>query len=508
MGRNDDLNKHNVTFEQYSRDAENLYQYILQICNDEDVKNAEFIKEEGQAIRKVDMALEMLISEGLNTRVVFAVLLDVTNIYMKLGHGNLLYGEEGVVMATLIFRLIGGNNSVCSSEEIMRTKGIEIASGFISAIGEYLKKIREKIKDRLLLVDFLRSSEIREDVINKYIMLLYVFADRIAEADGEITDRERETLNRVIGLVKEDRKDLRELGEENGEEYRPEEQLAGLIGLEMVKDEVKKMKDFITIQRMRKESGLKTAPISYHFVFTGNPGTGKTTVARILASIYKELGILKRGQLVETDRSGLVAEYVGQTAVKTNKVIDSAIDGVLFIDEAYSLSKGSGSDFGEEAISTLLKRMEDDRERLIVILAGYSDRMTDFIESNPGLKSRFRKYINFEDYNECELKEIFLSLLAKNDYCISREAICKLETVIGREVMKKDRSFGNARFVRNLFEKTIENQASRLATEDNVTSEKLEIILSCDVEEGGVYGRGVDTNDFIREYADVVSLKV
>lgn len=186
-------------------------------------------------------------------------------------------------------------------------------------------------------------------------------------------------------------------------------ELDSLIGLKSVKDEISELRNFIKIQQMRKSQGLKTSHISYHCVFTGNPGTGKTTVARIVAEIYRNMGILSKGHLVETDRSGLIAEYLGQTAVKTNQIIDSALDGVLFIDEAYSLVQkySNSSDYGHEAVATLLKRMEDDRDRLVVILAGYGDEMKDFIDTNPGLQSRFNRYIHFEDYGVDELLAIF-----------------------------------------------------------------------------------------------------
>lgn len=241
-------------------------------------------------------------------------------------------------------------------------------------------------------------------------------------------------------------------------------ELDELVGLPEVKKEVRKLSHFIEVQRARQKEGLKCTPISYHCVFTGNPGTGKTTVARIVASIYKSLGILKKGQLVETDRSGLVAEYVGQTAVKTNKIIDKALDGVLFIDEAYSLVQGGSSDYGLEAIATLLKRMEDNRDRLVVILAGYKDEMKEFIDANPGLESRFNRYINFEDYDAPELFEIFKRQLSKHEYIATDEALKKIEQRLAHDVATKDENFGNARHVRNLFEKTLENQATRLAT--------------------------------------------
>lgn len=251
----------------------------------------------------------------------------------------------------------------------------------------------------------------------------------------------------------------------------PMRELEDLIGLASVKTEVSNIYNLVKIQKVRASKGLNAPNISYHCVFTGNPGTGKTTVARLVAQIYKELGILSKGHLVETDRSGLVAEYVGQTAVKTNKIIDSALDGVLFIDEAYSLVQNGGcNDFGLESIATLLKRMEDNRDRLVVILAGYSDEMKQFIDSNPGLQSRFNRYINFEDYSADELGSIFEFNLSKYDYKLTGEAVHAIKEVMTEAVANKDKNFGNARFVRNLFEKTLERQAKRLAASPNLSS--------------------------------------
>ena len=257
--------------------------------------------------------------------------------------------------------------------------------------------------------------------------------------------------------------------------------LDGLIGLNTVKEEVKTLRNYIVIQQEREKKGLKSTQVSYHCVFTGNTGTGKTPVARLVADVYRSLGVLKKGHLVETDRSGLVADYVGQTATKTNKIIDRALDGVLFIDEAYSLVGGGDNDYGKEAIATLLKRMEDNRDRLVVILAGYSDEMKQFIDSNPGLQSRFNRYIHFPDYNADELFQIFEVNCQKNDYVMSEEAKTILKSLLEKVVAEKDKNFGNARFIRNLFEKTLERQANRLSKQENLSKEMLTEISSEDL---------------------------
>ena len=225
---------------------------------------------------------------------------------------------------------------------------------------------------------------------------------------------------------------------------------------------------------------MRVSPITYHCVFTGNPGTGKTTVARILAKIYKNIGVIPKGHLVETDRSGLVGEYVGQTAVKTNKVIDHALGGVLFIDEAYSLL-GDEKDYGREAIATLLKRMEDERGQLVVILAGYTKEMQDFINSNPGLQSRFSRYIEFPDYNADELFQIFCKQLKQFEYTLTDEAEEALKGYFADAVTYKGPNFGNARFVRNVFEHTLQKQANRLAKEPFLSTQKLAEITKEDL---------------------------
>ena len=263
----------------------------------------------------------------------------------------------------------------------------------------------------------------------------------------------------------------------------PYEELEDLIGLDNVKQEVKSLANFVKLQKQRQEKGMKTPKMSYHLVFTGSPGTGKTTVARIVARIYKDLGILKKGHTVETDRSGLVANYVGQTATKTNAIVDSALNGVLFIDEAYALvPENSSQDYGQEAISTLLKRMEDDRDKLVVIIAGYTNEMKRFIDSNPGLQSRFNRYINFPDYSAGELVKIFHMYMKKNQYTISDEADQMLKEKLDYAVEHKDRNFGNARYVRNIFEKSIQAQANRLEGKTGLSDRQLTEITLADIE--------------------------
>ena len=260
----------------------------------------------------------------------------------------------------------------------------------------------------------------------------------------------------------------------------PYKELDELIGLGAVKDEVKSLANFVKLQKQRQDKGLKTPKLSYHLVFTGSPGTGKTTVARI----YKDLGILKKGHTVETDRSGLVANYVGQTATKTNAVVDSALNGVLFIDEAYALvPENASQDYGQEAISTLLKRMEDDRDKLVVIIAGYTNEMKRFIDSNPGLQSRFNRYINFPDYTADELVDIFKMYMKRNEYTIAEDAEDMLVEKLNYAVEHKDRNFGNARYVRNVFEKAIQAQANRFSGKKGLNERQLTEITIEDLEE-------------------------
>ena len=298
-------------------------------------------------------------------------------------------------------------------------------------------------------------------VRNYYEKTLQVQSERItkntsAAATEEIRLIKQEDILTAFGKMRTDdeQKSLNEIMD----------QLNNLIGLSSIKNNVKELLAYNLANQKKKELGIKEIPMSLHMVFTGNPGTGKTTVARLIAAIYKNIGILDRACVIEATRADLVGQYVGETAQKTKDIINSALGGVLFIDEAYTLSKkDSNGDFGQEAIDQLLKMMEDNRNNLVVIVAGYDDLMEDFINSNPGLRSRFTKYIHFDDYNEDELFQIFMQMCEEYNLYMTDEAMSSIHNYFHKIIMNKDHNFGNAREVRKMFEKVTLNQSMRIA---------------------------------------------
>ena len=272
--------------------------------------------------------------------------------------------------------------------------------------------------------------------------------------------------------------DSTEAPPETMEDLRKE--LESFIGLSIVKSEVESLVNLVTVQKLRMEHDLPVEDISLHMVFSGNPGTGKTMIARLMSRIYKVLGILSKGHLVETDRSGLVAGFVGQTAIKTTEVIQKALGGVLFIDEAYALTGSTENDYGQESVNTLLKAMEDNRDDLVVIVAGYPALMKRFVKSNPGLESRFNRFLLFPDYSATEMLDIFLMRCKKSGYTLDAQTHQLLESYL-QKFSEDNKDFGNARGVRNLFERAVSAQANRLAKQKDVSRDELMCLSSDDI---------------------------
>ena len=319
------------------------------------------------------------------------------------------------------------------------------------------------------IADLSRKLELKAELIHFVAHLAEQACDAFAHLDGHPSPKEIRILSYLQTTMSET---CNTHGQsEHAATYETSEsalnavlgELDELIGMETIKQQVHQATHFARVQQMRLSQGLKAIATSYHSVYTGQPGTGKTTVARLMGKIYHALGLLKKGHLVECDRASLVAEYVGQTAIKTNRVIDSALDGILFIDEAYTLAK-QDQDFGREAVDTLLKRMEDDRGRLIVIVAGYPESMQQFVASNPGLESRFTRMLAFPDYQPNELCRIFSSLCRQNELRMTPGFKQRLIHHFHDLYANRDDHFGNARLVRNCFERVIDLQATRLAT--------------------------------------------
>lgn len=444
------------------------------------------------------------ILDEMPTFISYCVTYDLCQVAKALNDGNYDNDEletSGLILST---NQIFGNSEANFLEEEYETVALSHSKGLYKGVADVIIGIGNNDNPLKIDISHLENNEVSSKtklqgtfalpqalkvvdhpLFDEYTAMLYRFANIIAKADNHISKDEERRLKEIYQATHKPIPEQvnKSLIVSNSNESIEDilQELDSLIGLGGVKQEIKTLINFIKVQKAREASGLKSSSISYHIVFTGNPGTGKTTVARIVAKIYKALGILAQGQLVETDRSGLIAEYVGQTAVKVNKTVDSAINGVLFIDEAYSIAGETQNDFGKEAIATLIKRMEDDRDKLIVVVAGYTNEMNTFIETNPGFKSRFNRYVEFVDYSPQELLDIYQSQCSRLDYKLTDDAKLKLKTVFDKAYTERDKSFGNGRFVRNTFEKSLERQANRIASVASLDKETLTTITADDI---------------------------
>ena len=350
----------------------------------------------------------------------------------------------------------------------------DFGAAFVAINGETVTEIANLSNYGIMLDDFLKEYD------------LY-FTDGLPK--NRVNPKSRNLRGNKSGLKEKKLEESRVTVQNQGDE--PEEtleqlmeELNTLVGLKSVKQDLTNLINLVKIRKLREERGMKQPETTLHLVFSGNPGTGKTTVARLLAKIYKVLGVVSQGQLIEVDRSNLVAGYIGQTAVQTAEIVESALGGILFIDEAYTLTKGGDEkDFGQEAVDTILKMMEDNRDDLIVIVAGYTDKMEEFVNSNPGLKSRFNKYIFFSDYSGKELTKIFNNMCAKQEYVTNEEAALYVENYLTKKAKAHEPNFANAREAGNYLERCIERQATRIVKIKDISDDDLRTLTIEDVRE-------------------------
>ncbi|WP_337967958.1 AAA family ATPase [uncultured Flavobacterium sp.] len=446
---------------------------ILEICN--------ILNQDADFIQKLNETVNPVFSKGLLFKAEHFFLSDIIDLYER--EPGLKNEKQEFVLAyyydALRNKHFANENSVSELNQLVFTENFK---NLLVKIKKENKIITSNVQQNYYILPEIiieKKHKGLEEILIEYQNFIYfTFGKKFENTTA---------FSNYLGLntktSKTDKKEIDNLPEEDTLEKVLKE-LNELVGLAEVKKDVSELINLLEIQKKRSKQGLKNVEITLHTVFLGPPGTGKTSVARLLSRIFKHLGFLSKGQMFETDREGLVAGYVGQTATKVNNAVESSLGGVLFIDEAYALTQNAfGNDYGAEAVNTLLKRMEDHREDLAVVVAGYTEPMKIFIESNPGLRSRFNRYFHFDHFTPSELFQIFESFCSKSDFIISDEAKEKLTDTFELLYESKNESFGNARVVRNLFEKCVQNQANRIVKIKKLTNKVLKTFTEEDIPE-------------------------
>ena len=420
-------------------------------------------------IQRINELVKSNAENGLLFKAEHFFLSDCISIYRKLGEKE----TEKSQFALAYYYDVLRNNHFANANNLGEFDKLVASPNFKN----FLEKVKvENTISSINSSDFIKVlSENKnpqlEIVVQHFYKFLYFSFDKSFE-NNTVANTFFKSNSDKNQLLKDDslEKVLKELNE--------------LIGLENVKKDVSELINLLEIQKKRTLEGLKNTEITLHTVFLGPPGTGKTSVARLLSRIFKHLGFLSKGQLIETDREGMIAGFVGQTALKVDKIVEESLGGVLFIDEAYALTQNSlGNDYGAEAVNTLIKRMEDHRDDLALVVAGYTEPMKIFVESNPGLRSRFNRFFEFDHFSPSELLQIFESIAHKSDFVITNDAKEKLNDTFNLLHEKKDDSFGNARVVRNLFEKCVQNHANRIIKIKKLSKKTLKTLSEEDVPE-------------------------
>lgn len=467
----------------------------------------DFISRAGELLPRVEHAVSQVLGQvyatsGISLPASLQVQRDLTFMAVIISHADDDFSDSEMMMMSDVVTLFGADartrflDALKSEMRFVRDQMPDLIASLRTPAMMQLPGWEWSLDGKCVTVQCLAQYDIWHGTsyARDFVDFASEFCELLSKADAIVGEEERHELERVKQWMKhscsEAANDLTSGRQSSGVKttQAPDEpiddllrDLHALTGLATVKHEVDDLVAFLKVQGIRKDRGMAPSSISRHLVFYGNPGTGKTTVARLLSKIYASLGFLSKGHLVETERSGLVAGFVGQTAIKTREACQQALGGVLFIDEAYTLV-GKENDYGQEAIDTLLKFMEDNRDDLVVVVAGYPDKMAGFLNSNPGIRSRFTRFMNFQDYSPDELSSIFAGFCKEGGFTLSDGAAAKAKGIFEEQFLQRDETFGNARFARNLFEQCLVRHARRITKADHISDGMLTTLEEEDVE--------------------------